>query len=256
MALSEKSWQSGTKTTLTLLMFLMAVLIAAVAGLVWIIAGRAIFWYRLIGLMLITGLALFSAVTLSGIVAFYLLWYNKQVPNRLLSMVNLYLQWLYPVLLAMGKSFGKDINEIRRAYTRLNNQSILGRKKRYQPSEVLILVPHCIQQADCSVKLTNEIMLCRECGLCDISDLIALKNKYRVDTAVVTGGTLARKRISDKRPKLIIAIACERDLISGLMDVRKIPVYAMINERPEGPCHNTHINAREVEKILNRLLER
>ena len=118
----------------------------------------------------------------------------------------------------------------------------------------MILAPHCIQQSQCDIRITNDIFLCRECGCCNISDLIRIWRDYGVEIAVVTGGTLARKRIQEKKPALVIAIACERDLISGLFDVRKIPVYAVINDRPEGPCHNTRVDLQEVEQVLKRFI--
>jgi uncharacterized protein len=254
MAVSEQKWQDSMKTTVTLLVILLAALTSAAAFLIWIFSVREVFWYRLIGILLITGLLCMTVVTFTGMVAFYRLWYNKAIPYRLLMMIHFSLQWLYPVLIFMGSVLHKDKNEIRRAYTRLNNQALMGNKKKYRPDEVLILVPHCIQQSECEVKITNRIDLCRECGLCNIADFISLKKQYGVNTVVVTGGTLARKRIQDNKPRLIIAVACERDLISGMMDVRDIPVYAVINERPEGPCHNTKVNMEELEQILNLLL--
>jgi hypothetical protein len=48
-----------------------------------------------------------------------------------------------------------------------------------------------------------------------------------------------------------LALACERDLMSGLKDIaEKIPVIAIPNKRPEGPCKNTHISVRELDEAL------
>jgi hypothetical protein len=58
------------------------------------------------------------------------------------------------------------------------------------------------------------------------------------------------------RPQAIIAVACERDLVSGLQDVApKIPVFAIPNKRPEGPCKNTFINIEELEASIKDFLE-
>ena len=51
-----------------------------------------------------------------------------------------------------------------------------------------------------------------------IKGLVGLSEKYGVGLAVATGGTLARRIIVDRRPKLIIAVACERDLSSSIQD--------------------------------------
>lgn len=49
-----------------------------------------------------------------------------------------------------------------------------------------------------------------------------------------------------------MAIACERDLISGMEDVLPLPVLGLLNERPYGPCFNTQVDV----PVLCRLLER
>jgi len=48
--------------------------------------------------------------------------------------------------------------------------------------------------------------------------------------------------------------AGERDLISGLQDVKKIPIIAVINKRPEGPCVNTLVDLDEVERAIKHFL--
>ncbi len=68
---------------------------------------------------------------------------------------------------------------------------------------------------------------------------------------MATGGTSARKIIKDKRPGAVLAIACERDLTSGIQDMAGIlPVLGVVNQRPEGPCHNTRVDLQKVEDAL------
>ncbi|NJB08169.1 DUF116 domain-containing protein, partial [Clostridioides difficile] len=90
-----------------------------------------------------------------------------------------------------------------------------------------ILIPHCIQENSCKLKVTNDIDNCKECGRCNIGELIKLKEKTNVKIFVATGGTLARKIIMDTKPKAVVAVACERDLTSGIQDIKKIPVLGV-----------------------------
>ena len=78
-----------------------------------------------------------------------------------------------------------------------------------------------------------------------------MKEKYNTKIFVATGGTLARKIIIDNKPKAVIAVAYERDLTSGVRDIRKIPVLGVFNSRPNGPCIDTNIDINEVEKAIN-----
>jgi hypothetical protein len=75
-----------------------------------------------------------------------------------------------------------------------------------------------------------------------------------VGLAVATGGTLARRIIVERRPKLIIAVACERDLSSGIQDSYPLPVFGITNHRPHGPCYDTEVDLERVEEALKLFL--
>ena len=75
---------------------------------------------------------------------------------------------------------------------------------------------------------------------------------YKVLTAA--GGEEARQAIRQYRPTTILAIACERDLMGGVKDVAdKIPVIAIPNRRPEGPCKNTDFALSDLDEALAAL---
>jgi hypothetical protein len=77
---------------------------------------------------------------------------------------------------------------------------------------------------------------------------------YGVSMAVATGGTLARKIVVEKKPDLIIGVACERDLTSGIQDTYPIPVYGILNRRPNGPCFDTDVDLDRVEEGIRNFL--
>ena len=54
------------------------------------------------------------------------------------------------------------------------------------------------------------------CGKCSIGKIRELAEKRNMHFSVATGGTLARQIVREYRPQAIVAIACERDLISGM----------------------------------------
>jgi len=72
---------------------------------------------------------------------------------------------------------------------------------------------------------------------------------------VATGGILARKVIVEKRPKLVLAVACERDLTSGIKDCYPLPVIGILNLRPHGPCFNTVVDAAAIDAALQQVLD-
>jgi Uncharacterized conserved protein len=95
----------------------------------------------------------------------------------------------------------------------LNNLIVM--RDNINVNKILVLLPHCIQNSKCDVRLTFDVFKCRRCGQCKIKDLIELAEKYGVSIAIATGGTIARKVVKEVKPDAIVAVACERDLSSG-----------------------------------------
>jgi len=115
-------------------------------------------------------------------------------------------------------------------------------------------MPHCLQFHECKFRITGNVVHCQRCGKCDICGLAELSEKYGVGLAVATGGTLARRIVVERRPKLIIAVACERDLASGIQDSDPLPVFGITNRRPHGPCYDTEVDLARVEEALKIFL--
>jgi hypothetical protein len=80
-----------------------------------------------------------------------------------------------------------------------------------------------------------------------------MADQYGVKLLVVSGGTLARRFIKEYSPKAVVAIACERDLTSGIQDT-PLPVLGVLNIRPNGPCFNTCVDLEEVTSALEYFL--
>ncbi len=162
---------------------------------------------------------------------------------------------LFPLLVIVGKCFGIGKDEIRRSFLVINNRLVLSETRRVPPEKLLLLLPHCLQHHECDVRVTGNIENCKGCGKCRIKDLVALSKKYGIPVAVATGGTLARRIVVQSRPTVIIGVACERDLTSGIQDTYPIPVYGILNQRPHGPCFDTDVDLELVEKGLRTFLD-
>ena len=162
---------------------------------------------------------------------------------------------LFPLLVVMGKIFGLSREKISHSFVAINNQLVLAQDLRVSPSRLLLLMPHCLQNHDCRVKITGNVEYCEGCGKCPVKELLTLSHKYNVELAVATGGTIARRIVVQKRPQLIIGVACERDLTSGIQDTYPLPVYGIFNHRPFGPCFNTGLPLAEVEMAIRHFLE-
>ena len=164
------------------------------------------------------------------------------------------IRFLLPLIEQIGRFCGISKDTIRQSFVAMNNSLVTSQRLKIKPDRILILLPHCLQLSDCEIKVTGEISKCMRCGRCDIMGLAELAQKYQVDISVATGGTLARKVIIEKRPKLVLAVACERDLTSGIKDCYPLPVIGVLNDRPFGPCFNTRVDVQKIDAALRSVL--
>jgi hypothetical protein len=162
---------------------------------------------------------------------------------------------LFPLMILMGKVVGIPKDKVQQSFVELNNHLIRSNRHRVRPDKLLILLPHCIQNFDCQIKITGNIRNCKGCGKCEIKDLIELSDQYHLKIAVATGGTLARRIVLENRPDAIVAVACELDLTAGIQDTYPIPVIGILNERPNGPCINTKADLEKVRRAILDFVE-
>lgn len=193
---------------------------------------------------------LICAIIFSTIITYRVI-KDMDINSKIMSINFKIVNFIFPLMIKIASFVGISKDEIRKVYVKLNNKYIYSQKYNFKSEDILILIPHCIQKNSCKLKVTTDIRTCNQCGLCNIGDLVKLKENKNVNIFVATGGTLARKVILENKPKAVIAVACERDLTAGVQDVSKIPVLGVFNKRPNGPCVDTCIDVEEVENAIN-----
>ena len=209
------------------------------------------------GLPLIYGvlLGIFVAAIISGIV---LLISSLVLKREILfshRLRGVAVKVIFPLILFMARVVGISKQKIQQSFIEINNQFVMSRPLKVKPERLLLLMPHCLQYNECKVKVTGNVENCQRCGICEIKELVELADKNNVKLSVATGGTIARRIVEENKPEVIIASACERDLTSGIQDSYPIPVYGILNERPQGPCRNTLVDMREVKGVMGLFLD-
>lgn len=179
---------------------------------------------------------------------------KKPIPGSI-RFRGLTVKLFLPVMVLLGKPLGIKKQSIMLSFVSVNNELVRAEAERYDPEEILLLMPHCLQNSKCDKRLTYDINNCTRCGKCPIAGLLELHDKYGVNLAIATGGTIARRIVVQMRPKMIIAVACYRDLASGIQDTYPLPVFGVLNERPHGPCLDTTVAHYLLEEALHRFLK-
>ena len=231
----------------------------AIFGLILALVGYAYFYstintYRNILLILMLLIIILIAVSML-LAAIILHAYRRRHVNRWLSLpLRTGLRFLLPVITFLSGMFKNSRDTIRKLYVDINNILVESKGRKYKPDKVLLIVPHCLQSTKCSYKVCGNIENCRKCGACRIGDIYRLAEETGVKAVVATGGTYARSVIKEEKPQIVVSVACERDLVSGIMDVTRIPVLGIINIRPNGPCNNTTVDIDVLRKKLVEIL--
>lgn len=121
------------------------------------------------------------------------------------------------------------------------------------PAGVLLLLPHCLQTHGCAHRIVYDHDLCTRCGACDMAALLGLAEARGVDLSIATGGTAARRAVEEAKPGMVLAVACPRDLSSGILDSAAVPVYGVLNSRPNGDCFDTRVDTALIGSVLDRM---
>ena len=173
---------------------------------------------------------------------------DKRAPRRPL-LRGFVLKILYPLSMLIT-SFSKERKEKLQGYLITLNNRLVMRERKKGVTRILLLLPHCLQVNECTIRITHNIYNCKRCGKCEITDLIEIADAHQLKLFVATGGNLARKIVKDVRPEAIVAVACERDLSSGIADSFPLPIFGILNERPSGPCVNTRVSLEKVKEAI------
>lgn len=233
---------------------IMAVL--GLVGLIYLLMSNPITRLQQVVLIVLIGAILvIMAAVIFGIGGIVLtIWLAKTI-TPLQPLMRVAISWLFPLAIGLGRIFKINTDRIKSSFIAVNNQLVQIKKLNISPEQLLILAPHCLQKNTCPHKITTNINNCKRCGQCPVDKLLEIKDKYNIRLGLATGGTLARKYVAEYQPKAIVAIACERDLASGIQDSSPIPVLGVLNERPHGPCFNTQISIPRLEEAITYFIK-
>ncbi|MBZ0158072.1 MAG: DUF116 domain-containing protein [Alphaproteobacteria bacterium] len=144
-----------------------------------------------------------------------------------------FLLFLLPGAVWLGAKLGISRDRVGNSFIKVHNLVTRLSTASVRAEKLLVLLPRCLRK---------EIR----------TGIIRRLEGYEASIVTAGGGEEAREAIRQYRPTLILALACERDLMSGIKDVaERIPVIGIPNKRPEGPCKNTHISFEDLEEALH-----
>jgi hypothetical protein len=136
-----------------------------------------------------------------------------------------YLAWL-------SEPFGISRDRVASSCLSITNAIAAQQLRRLKKVRPLVLLPRCLSAET-------------------VRDIKAAAAEWDCPVVVVPTNRLAREKVKEFRPNALLAVACERDLVSGLYDFgHKLPIQVVANDRPFGPCLKTVVNGDQIRKAL------
>jgi hypothetical protein len=135
-----------------------------------------------------------------------------------------------------------------------NNELILQRLGGKHLKKALLLVPFCLQHRSCPHHVAWNIDNCANCGRCAIGPLREVARKHAMVMRVAIRSMFAPMFVREVKPQAVVAIACEHELLCGLLRIHPIACYGILNARPEGLCKNTRVDLKQVEAAVKHLV--
>jgi len=211
------------------------------------LSGWGNFFYTLIFILIIILIASWILTLISTHCKIKSTWLRKYISWML---VRVY----YPLAIWISIPFFQKRASIQESFLYFNNEIFVTNYQGIHFSNLLLLLPHCLQNSNCKIRISSDIVDCQECGGCDIAKMKSITRDNHIKAAVASGGSLARKLVNDTKPDMIIAVACHRDLTEGVRDSWRYPVYSVLNERPKGPCFETTVSYSVIDFAIKKFI--
>ena len=205
------------------------------SGVAWyLITPRLLQWHPLVPRVLLASLLLTVVLLVGAQLALVTsLLFRWPLPRPLRAVMRRFLGITESRVQQVGQRLAVNRDRLAHSYIKVHNAlEKLDGEDAFSPQELLVLLPRCLTRG----QLEEARQLCEEVG---------------THVAVVAGGELARKRIKQLRPRAIVGVACERDLLSGVRDVGGgMRLLGIPNSRPAGPCKDTVIQIEDLREAL------
>lgn len=121
---------------------------------------------------------------------------------------------------------------VENAAVKVYNTLALLRTRTVATGELLLLIPRCLSRET-------------------LNTVLEMAGRHQVPVFVATRGQLARRVIRERRPRAVVAVACERDMVTGLHDVAgKVPVLGLTMTLPAGPCKDAALDFVTLERYM------
>ncbi len=141
-----------------------------------------------------------------------------------------------------------------KVYIAIKNRSFYKEFEEAPKKSIIIFLPQCLRNSEkCEAELTDEGYQCDHCGECSISTIIKTSEGLGYGGVyIVPGGSLVRNIMKNKKPRAVLGVACNYELVEGIehATIHDIPTQSI--PLIKDGCKDTEVDEKEVLELLDK----
>lgn len=136
-----------------------------------------------------------------------------------------------------------------------NNRKVGEPFQAHRARKALVLLPHCLQAANCKAGILEDLGNCHGCGRCPAGDLLAKALSGRWNCRISNRSHKIYREARAFKPDLVVAASCSDRLLKGLLKLPEVPCYVIPLQLPHGMCVDTSLQVPRLCAAMEALVE-
>ena len=171
-------------------------------------------------------------------------------PRLLLFTIDMF----YGLFKKFSENVGVDAKIVDQIGVEVRNKVNEKFFKKIEPQEKILVLPHCLRDADCEAKLEASGLVCTDCNRCVIGVLKSKAEDKGFKVFIIPGSTFLKKILEKNNFKAVLGVACYQDLNLAMMKLSKFSCQGV--PLLKDGCINTKVDSRAVLEKMDVIQQR
>jgi hypothetical protein len=209
-------------------------------------------FYQIFGqIVFILAIVMLTLLSVTLILGKLLIKEDKLVfPRLLLFTIDMF----YGLFKKFSENVGVDAKIVDQIGVEVRNKVNEKFFKKIEPQDKILVLPHCLRDADCEAKLEASGLVCKDCNRCVIGVLKSKAEDKGFKVFIIPGSTFLKKILEKNNFKAVLGVACYQDLNLAMMKLSKFSCQGV--PLLKDGCINTKVDSRAVLEKMDAIQER
>jgi len=209
-------------------------------------------FYQIFGeIVFILAIVMLTLLSVTLVLGKLLIKEDKLVfPRLLLFTIDVF----YGIFKKFSENVGVDAKIVDQIGVEVRNKVNAKLYKKIEPQEKIVVLPHCLRDADCEAKLESSGLVCKDCNRCVIGVIKTKAEEKGFKVFIIPGSTFLKKILEKNDFKAVLGVACYQDLNLAMMKLSKFSCQGV--PLLEDGCINTKVDVKAVLEKMGEIQRR